>query len=159
MTVPLRIAGDPSIPSLEALRTLAIKTFSKAPCSFQLEFAQALLKRKKHVLLQAGCRMGKTRGFWIPLLTNVSGCLVVISPLTLLGDQHADDLRWVGIKAVNIDADTIAEKPHIFEVKIFVILDATHSQGLQDIEHGLYRIVISSPEQLMKEGGGFDRLF
>jgi hypothetical protein len=27
-------------------------------------------------------------------------------------------------------------------------------KDLQDIEHGTYRVIISSPEQLMKEGGG-----
>ena len=64
--------------------------------------------------------MGKTLGFWIPLLANPTGLLVVVSPLTLLGDQHANDLRKVGIKAVNVDADTIVERPRVFEVKIFV---------------------------------------
>ncbi|KAF9648222.1 hypothetical protein BDM02DRAFT_3075350, partial [Thelephora ganbajun] len=69
-------------------------------CNFQLEFEQALLKGKKHVLLQAGCGMGKTLGFWIPLLARPSGVLIVVSPLTLLGDQHADDLCKVGIRAI-----------------------------------------------------------
>ena len=68
--------------------------------------------------------MGKTLGFWIPLLANPSGILIVVSTLTLLGDQHVDDLRRVGINAVNVDADMIAGTPHVFEVKIFVI--ATH---------------------------------
>lgn len=120
MTVPSRIAEDPPVPSLEALRALTLKRFGKNACNFQLEFAQALLEGKKHVLLQAGCGMGKTLGFWIPLLANPTGLLVVVSPLTLLGDQHANDLRKVGIKAVNVDADTIVERPRVFEVKIFV---------------------------------------
>ena len=30
---------------------------------------------------------------------------------------------------------------------------------MQDIEHGVYRVVISGPEQLMKEGSGFGKLF
>ena len=124
MPVPSRIAGVPSVPSLEDLRTLTFAKFGKNPCNFQLEFAQTLLEGRKHVLLQAGCGMGKTLGFWIPLLANPSGILIVVSPLTLLGDQHVDDLRQVGINAVNVDADTIAGTPHVFEVKIFVI--ATH---------------------------------
>lgn len=120
MTVPSRIAEDPPVPSLEALRALTLKRFGKNACNFQLEFAQALLEGKKHVLLQAGCGMGKTLGFWIPLLANPTGLLVVVSPLTLLGDQHANDLKKVGIKAVNVDADTIIERLGIFEVRIFV---------------------------------------
>ena len=130
MTVPLRIAEDTSVPSLEDLRTLTHGKFGKNACNFQLEFAQALLEGKKHVLLQAGCGMGKTLGFWVPLLANPSGILIVVSPLTLLGDQHADDLSEVGIKAINIDADTIAEIPRVFEVKIlFAILDLTLRTG------------------------------
>ena len=120
MTVPLRIAGDASVPSLDALRALALERFGKNACNFQLEFAQALLEGKKHVLLQAGCGMGKTLGFWIPLLARPSGVLIVVSPLTLLGDQHADGLCKIGIRAINIDADTIAEMPRVFEVKIIV---------------------------------------
>ena len=68
--------------------------------------------------------MGKTLGFWIPLLANPSGFLIIISSLTLLGDQHVDDLRQAEIKAINVDADTIVGAPHVFEVKIFAI--ATH---------------------------------
>lgn len=120
MTVPLRIVGDASVPSLEDLRALTLKRFGKNACDFQLEFAQALLGGKKHVLLQAGCGMGKTLGFWIPLLANPSGVLIVVSPLTLLGDQHADDLCKVGIRAINIDVDTITEMPRVFEVNAFI---------------------------------------
>ena len=36
----------------------------------------------------------------------------------------------------------------------------SRSEDLQDVEYGTYCVVISSPpEQLMKEGGGFERLF
>ena len=119
MTVPSRIVGDASVPSLDDLRTLTLKKFGKNACNFQLEFAQALLEGKKHILLQAGCGMGKTLGFWIPLLAKPSGILIIVSPLTLLGNQHAADLCEVGIRAINIDADAIAETPRVFEVKCF----------------------------------------
>ena len=90
MTVPSWIMEDPPALSLEALRALTLKRFSRNACNFQLEFAQALLEGKKHVLLQAGCGMGKTLGFWILLLANPTGLLVVVSPLTLLGDQYTN---------------------------------------------------------------------
>jgi superfamily II DNA helicase RecQ len=131
MTVPSRSAGDASVPSLEDLRTLALERFGKRACNFQLEFAQALLEGKKPVLLQAGCGMGKTLGFWIPLLAKPSGILIVVSPLTLLGDQHAGDLGKAGIRAINIDADTIAETPCVFEVKIR--FSRLYASGSEDI--------------------------
>ena len=122
MPVPLRIADDPSVPSLGALRDLTHSSFHLDACDFQLEFAQAILEGKKHVLLQAGCGMGKTLGFWIPLLARSSGFLIVVTPLTLLGDQHVDNLAGAGIRAINIDADTVASRPHVFEVMIFVLI-------------------------------------
>jgi superfamily II DNA/RNA helicase len=122
MPVPLRIADDPSVPSLAALRDLTRSKFRLDACDFQLEFAQAVLEGKKHVLLQAGCGMGKTLGFWIPLLARSSGFLIVVTPLTLLGDQHVENLADAGIRAINIDADTVASRPHVFEVMIFVLI-------------------------------------
>lgn len=119
MSVPSRIADDPSVPSLAALHELTLSTFHRNPCNFQLEFAQAVLEGKKHVLLQAGCGMGKTLGFWIPLLARTSGFLIVVTPLTLLGDQHVEDLTKAGIDAINVDADMVSSCPHIFEVVIF----------------------------------------
>jgi len=116
MSVPPRIAGNASVPSLANLRELTFLKFGQNACDFQLEFAQAILEGKKHVLLQAGCGMGKTLGFWVPLLARTSGSLIVVTPLTLLGDQHVDNLKDAGIKAINVDADTISSCPDVFEV-------------------------------------------
>ena len=118
MPVPSRIADDGSVPSLANLRELTLSKFNRNACDFQLEFAQAVLEGRKHVLLQAGCGMGKTLGFWIPLLARTSGSLIVVTPLTLLGDQHVENLMEAGIRAINVDADTVASCPHAFEVII-----------------------------------------
>ena len=123
MSVPSRIADDPSVPSLATLRELTLSKFHRNACNFQLEFARAVLEGKKHVLLQAGCGMGKTLGFWIPLLIRTSGFLIVVTPLTLLGDQHVENLTKVGIAAVNIDADTVSSCPHVFEVINFISIN------------------------------------
>jgi len=64
--------------------------------------------------------MGKTLGFWIPLLARTSGILIVITPLTLLGDQHVENLAEARIKAINVDADTLVSCPHVFEVTTFI---------------------------------------
>jgi len=37
---------------------------------------------------------------------------------------------------------------------IFRVIDAS-----QDIEDGKYRVIVASPEQVMKPGGGFEKLF
>ena len=119
MSVPPRIADDTSVPSLAGLRELTLSKFHRNACNFQLEFARAVLEGKKHVLLQVGCGMGKTLGFWVPLLARTSGFLIVVTPLTLLGDQHVKDLTKASISAINIDADTISSCQHVFEVVIF----------------------------------------
>ena len=116
MPVPSRIVDDPPVPSLAALCKLTLSQFHRNACNFQIEFAQAILEGKKHVLLQAGCGMGKTLGFWIPLLVRTSGFLIVVTPLTLLGDQHVENLMDAGIKAINVDADAISSNPHVFDV-------------------------------------------
>jgi len=104
MSVPSRIADDPPVPSLAALRELTLSRFHRNACNFQTEFAQAVLEGMKHILLQVGCGMGKTLGFWIPLLVRTSGFLVVVTPLTLLGNQHVENLMDARIQAINVDA-------------------------------------------------------
>ena len=129
MSVPPRIADDTSIPSLATLCELMLSKFHWNACDFQLEFAQAILEGKKHVLLQAGCGMGKTLSFWIPLLARTLGSLIVVTPLTLLGDQHMQNLMEVGISAINIDVDTIASCPYIFEVIIFMSINKPNTNN------------------------------
>jgi len=111
MSVPSRIADNSE---------LTFSKFHRNVCNFQLEFSQALLERKKNVLLQVCCGMGKTLGFWFPLLVRTSGFLIVV---TLLGDQHVENLTKAGITAVNIDADTVSSCPHIFEVTNFMSIN------------------------------------
>ncbi|KAF9778162.1 hypothetical protein BJ322DRAFT_1014802 [Thelephora terrestris] len=140
MSVPSRIADVPPVPSLADLRELTLVRFQQNACNFQLDFARAILEGKKHVLLQAGCGMGKTLSFWVPLLARTSGSLIVVTPLTLLCDQHVENLSEAGIQA------------------IFVLINRSRTNARQDIGSGIYRVVITSPEQLMKEGGGFPQV-
>jgi hypothetical protein len=48
--------------------------------------------------------------------------MIAVSPLALLGDHHADDLREVGTRAIGVDIDTIGEAPQTFEVKTFITI-------------------------------------
>lgn len=52
--------------------------------------------------------------------------LIVVTPLTLLGDQHVENLTKAGIKAINVDADTVSSSPHVFEVMIFEPIAKSH---------------------------------
>ena len=147
---------DASVLLLANLHELTLSKFNWNVCDFQLEFAQAVLKGRKHVLLQAGCGMGKTFGFWIPLLIQTSGSLIVVTPLTLLGDKHVENLIEAGIRAINVDADTVASCLHAFKVAIsYQSLSTVQADTQQDIGSGAYHVIITSPEQLMREGGGF----
>jgi len=128
MSVPSRIADDPSVPSLATLRELTLSKFHRNACNFQLEFAQAVLEGKKNVRLQAGCGMGKTLGFWIPLLVWTSGFLIVVTPLTLLGNQHVENLTKARITAINIDADTVFSCLHSFEVTNLISYRSTNRE-------------------------------
>ena len=47
----------------------------------------------QHVLLQAGCGMGETLGFWIPLPSCTSDFLMMVTPLTLPSEQRGGDIR------------------------------------------------------------------
>ncbi|KIJ64213.1 hypothetical protein HYDPIDRAFT_71054, partial [Hydnomerulius pinastri MD-312] len=50
------------------IRECTQQVFGVRPCLWQLKVAEALLKGDKDVLCTAGTGMGKTLGFWMPLL-------------------------------------------------------------------------------------------
>ncbi|KAG1896740.1 uncharacterized protein F5891DRAFT_906803, partial [Suillus fuscotomentosus] len=51
------------------------------PCLWQLKVAQALLKGDSDVICTAGTGMGKTLGFWLPLLFHDGGIQIIVTPL------------------------------------------------------------------------------
>ncbi|KAG1905441.1 uncharacterized protein F5891DRAFT_976372 [Suillus fuscotomentosus] len=79
---------------------------------------------------------GKTLTFWMPLLFDSTSVQVVITPLNLLGEQNVMDLKKAGISAISIHTDTAT---------------AHNFQRTLSIE-------LISPEQVMKDGEGFERL-
>ncbi|KAG6380519.1 hypothetical protein JVT61DRAFT_8683 [Boletus reticuloceps] len=50
--------------------------------------------------------MGKTLGFWLPLLFRLNGIQIVVTPLNLLGKQNAASLAKAGIRAIAISSET-----------------------------------------------------
>ncbi|KAJ3559557.1 hypothetical protein NM688_g273 [Phlebia brevispora] len=137
--MPAIMSKEPC-PSLSEIRARGLLAFGKLPCQWQAQVAERILQRGD-VVLNTATGSGKTLSFWLPLLFNTSGIQLVITPLNLLGQQNVAELAAAGISAIAIDSDS-----------------ATGST-FQDIQDGKHRVIITSPEQLMKSGGGFERLF
>ncbi|KIK79805.1 hypothetical protein PAXRUDRAFT_63458, partial [Paxillus rubicundulus Ve08.2h10] len=57
-----------------------------------VKVAEALLKGDKDIVCTASTRMGKTLGFWLPLLFCPEGIQIVVTPLNLLRKQNAASL-------------------------------------------------------------------
>jgi superfamily II DNA helicase RecQ len=52
---------------------------------------------------------GKTLNFWLPLLFNGNGIMVLITPLNILGDKNYNELKEIGINAINLTMSTATE--------------------------------------------------
>ncbi|KAG1906202.1 uncharacterized protein F5891DRAFT_1182425 [Suillus fuscotomentosus] len=133
----------PNLRETPALSEIYLKTqekFGVRPCLWQLKVAHALLKGDQDVLCIAGTGMGKTLGFWIPLLFRINSIQLVITPLNLLGKQNALSLVKAGIWAIAINAETAS---------------AANFSAIKALK---YRAVAVSPEQIMRPNGDFEKL-
>ena len=110
----------PLQPSLCELRELTQKITGFRPCHFQLKFAEAILDRNGDVMLEAGCGLGKTLGFWMPLFARENGIQIIVTALNLLGKQNIDTLKKAGIQGINITAETAT--PSNFRVECTIHL-------------------------------------
>ncbi|KAG1868334.1 hypothetical protein DFJ58DRAFT_653975 [Suillus subalutaceus] len=82
--------------------------------------------------------MGKTLAFWSPLAIKDMGILIVVTPLTQLGEQSVSFLEKAGIQSISISTETASRA------------------NFREIEDSHYRAIITSPEQLMKPGRDID---
>ncbi|KAI0630945.1 hypothetical protein C8Q77DRAFT_1062562 [Trametes polyzona] len=75
--------------------------FNKRACSFQIKIAQALHERCNNAVAVAATGAGKTLSFWISLLMALENgedrCIIVITPLNILGKQNFDLLADTGL--------------------------------------------------------------
>jgi superfamily II DNA helicase RecQ len=143
---------------LEQLRTRTQEVFGIRPCLWQLKVVQAILQGDKDIVTIAGTGMGKTLTFWMPLLFRPSGSVqIVVTPLNLIGRQNVLSLERVGIRAICIFGDSATAENFQVRAQIsYHTLD--NSQLSKAIEALHYQVVITSPEQLMKAGGPWQRL-
>ncbi|KAH9833451.1 P-loop containing nucleoside triphosphate hydrolase protein [Rhodofomes roseus] len=131
----------PKVPTLEEVYAKTLAGLGRRPCRWQAESCRAALKGDKDIISIAPTGSGKTLTFWMPLLFREDGIQLVVTPLNLLGTQNVTELKQHGISACDVRADTAT-------AKLF-----------QEIEDGRYRAIITNPEELFKEGGGFEKLW
>ncbi|TFK20869.1 P-loop containing nucleoside triphosphate hydrolase protein, partial [Coprinopsis marcescibilis] len=77
--------------------------------------------------------LGKTLTFFAPLLFNNNGIKIIITALNVLGEKNEQELKELGINAINITAATNMQ------------------QTFKDIAQGKYRVIITSPEVIMND--------
>ncbi|KAH9831739.1 P-loop containing nucleoside triphosphate hydrolase protein [Rhodofomes roseus] len=129
------------LPSLEEICATTLAKLSRDPCRWQARATQLVLERKNDLINIAPTGSGKTLTFWMPLLFREDGIQIVVTPLNILGTQNEQELASIGVRAIAIRAETAT--PQVF----------------RDIAEGKYRVIVVNPEELMKDGGGFERLW
>ncbi|KAG2130313.1 P-loop containing nucleoside triphosphate hydrolase protein [Suillus bovinus] len=120
------------IPDLSLIEDAVEVTFNIALCKFQLRCVQAQLDRKDIITI-APTGAGKTLTFWIPLLFNNDGIVILITALNGLGDQNIKELQQLGTSAVNLTGT-----------------NATNNT-IQGIKSHKYQVIIVSPELIIND--------
>jgi superfamily II DNA helicase RecQ len=55
---------------------------------------------------------GKTLTFWIPLLFNGDGIMIIIMPLIVLGEKNVAELLLVSIPAINLTTTSATDRTY-----------------------------------------------
>ncbi|KAJ3730830.1 P-loop containing nucleoside triphosphate hydrolase protein [Lentinula raphanica] len=116
----------------EEIRDQAFTLFGKYPCLWQIQAARAIFEGKD-VLMVAPTGSGKSLAYWLSLVFDEKGTIIVVTPLKELGAQFEGQLNDVGCAAINVTAHNAT--------------DAIY----KDISKLKYRVVIFSPETMAKD--------
>lgn len=103
------------IPSVAQIRDDVKANFGVIPCLYQVQDAQAQLRGEDCITI-AATGSGKTLTFWIPLLYNNGGYIIIITALNILGDQNVKQLEAVNIRAINMTGDVATDDA--FQVRV-----------------------------------------
>jgi superfamily II DNA helicase RecQ len=105
-----------SLPTLSDMRARVQDVFEKRACLFQLRAGRAILERRDTILI-APTGVGKTLAFWMPLVFNNGGILLVITALNILGAQNQLELEAAGITAKAVTAENATDE--LYKVSTF----------------------------------------
>ena len=72
---------------------------------FQVQDAIAQLEQKDCITISP-TGSGKTLTFWIPLLFNNDGIIIIVTALNIIGDKNVAELKKLNISASNITGDS-----------------------------------------------------
>ncbi|KAF9565288.1 P-loop containing nucleoside triphosphate hydrolase protein [Agrocybe pediades] len=128
-----------TIPTIDEVRTCTEKAFGVSPRLFQIEDTISQLEQNDTITISP-TGSGKTMTFWMPLLFNGGGIKIVVTSLNILGDQNVNQLARLGIKGINLTGANSTD------------------QVFKEIEQGLYRVIIVSPERILSDSR-FDSLW
>ncbi|KAI0090787.1 P-loop containing nucleoside triphosphate hydrolase protein [Irpex rosettiformis] len=116
------------------LRAKIEDIFKKRPCDFQYKLFEAQ-RSGKNIISIARTGSGKTLTYFMPLVLSDSGIIVIVTALNVLGEQFEREARAAGYTALSVngenDSDTV----------------------FKDIKSLKYRVLIFSPDIMMKRGG------
>ena len=144
------------ISTIVAVRRRVQILFGKRLCLWQYRVPEAIWQGK-HVVLNVGTGQGKTLAFYTQALVAPGKTQIIVTALNVLAAQNVAQLRAAGISAIAIIGDDAT--PENFKVCPIAISQGSRNDAPQDIAAGKYAVVITSPEQTMKPGGGFEKLF
>jgi superfamily II DNA helicase RecQ len=97
------------IPTLDELRSTVQNSFGVRPCIFQACSALAQLEQKDYITISP-TGSGKTLTFWIPLLFNDDGIIIIVTALNILGEMNVAELEKLGISATNVTGESAADE-------------------------------------------------
>ena len=90
-------------------------------------------------------------------------CIIVVTPLNLLGKQNVEVLKDAGISAVAINASNTMQQ--VFELSICrYSLNARAAiswmrSSPQEVKNGAHRVIVLNPELIMQECGHCEELW
>ncbi|KAG2741977.1 P-loop containing nucleoside triphosphate hydrolase protein [Suillus brevipes Sb2] len=118
------------VPSFADMKTIVHSKLGITPCTWQLQSALHQLE-KKNVFTISPTGSGKTFTFWIPLLFNDNGIILIVTPLNILGEKTHDEAKTLGFPAYNLSADNATD------------------EAFNDIAKLKYRVITVSPERVL----------
>ncbi|KAI0702311.1 P-loop containing nucleoside triphosphate hydrolase protein, partial [Cytidiella melzeri] len=104
------------------------------PCHFQYKLYCAQQSRK-NIISIARTGSGKTLTYLMPLIAASDSIIIIVTALNILGEQFEREARAAGFSAKSVNGENDSD------------------QVFNDIRQLKYRVVIFSPDTMMKRGG------